>query len=239
MVFRKVHYQVKDRGTYYNAPRRANAFASRGPQKRAGASFSRWSAPRSSLKRRPAAREVGYVDLATAAYALDTTGSIALLNTVAQGASINQRIGKKITLKSLQCRGFCANNATSTYNDVAFLIVHDKRPDGNLPAITDILETASASSFNNTQNEGRFRVLKRVDFNLIGSAANQYTECTTMNADFFLDLKSIPTTYKAAGTGAIGDIEDGALYIVSVGSGAAGTTAAVASLGFRLRYWDV
>jgi len=74
------------------------------------------------------AKEKGYVDIASAAYAFDTTGSVTLLNTVAQGAAVTQRVGKKIVMKGLQFRGFMQNGTTATANDVAFMIVYDKRP---------------------------------------------------------------------------------------------------------------
>ena len=59
------------------------------------------------------------------------------------------------------------------------------------------------------------------------------------SCDWWLDLKSKPVVYKAAGTGAIGDIEEGALYLVTIGQVAAGTAAAAARLAFRLRFLDV
>lgn len=190
------------------------------------------------------AKETGYVDIAAAAYALDTTGSVTLLNTVAQGTTVNQRVGKKILLKSLQVRGYSAANSTATFNDVAWMIVYDKRPTGALPAITDILVSASAQSLNNDNNSGRFAILKRVDqvllgnFSLTGAVANALTDISAVSEDCFLDLHSKETVYKAAATGAIADIEQGALYLVTVGSNAAGTTAAAATLAFRLRFWD-
>lgn len=186
-------------------------------------------------------RETGYVDVASASYALDTTGSVTLLNTVAQGAGVLQRVGKKIILKSLQCRGVIANNSTAAGNDVAYLIVYDKRPTGALPAVTDILVTANSNSFNNDANSGRFVVLKRFDDVLLGNAAAaaSYTDCMQKSADFYLDLGGKPTAFKAAGTGAIGDIEQGALYLVTVGNSVAGTAAASATLAFRTRFIDV
>ena len=54
------------------------------------------------------------------------------------------------------------------------------------------------------------------------------------SCDWWLDLKSTPVVYKAAGTGAIGDIEEGALYLVTVGQVAAGTAAAAMRVAFRL-----
>jgi len=188
--------------------------------------------------------EMGYVDVASATYPLDSAGaagSVKLLNTVAQGASVNQRIGKKIVLKGLQCRGYVQGNSNCDTTSVSYLIVYDKRPTGANPSVTDILMSADPKSMNNDANAGRFRILKRVDLTVIGNDsafANLLSE-TRQAADFFLDLKGLPTTYKAAATGAIGDIEEGALYLVTVGDEAAGTGAAGLTSAFRLRFVDV
>lgn len=197
----------------------------------------------SRLQRAPGVpRESGFVDLANASYNLDNAGgatSVTLIATVAQGASVNQRVGKKIMWKSLQCRGTMNNRTTSVANDVAVMIVYDKRPTGALPAVTDILNTATAASFNNDANSGRFRILKRIDEVLIGNTTTPTTGQEEKDVSFFLDLKGMPSVFKAAGTGAIGDIEEGALYLVCVGDNAAGTAAAYLTAGFRTRFIDV
>jgi len=207
-----------------------------GPRMRGGQFYSN-RVPRASGMRSTV--EPGYVDLAAAAYALDTTGSITLLNTVPQGAGQSQRVGKRIALKSLQCHGSVYNGSTATISDTMYMIVYDKRPTGVLPAITDILTSANPRAFNNDVNSGRFRIMKRVDEVLVGSAANQYTARSAIDADWYLPLNGLPQVFKAAGTGAIGDIEEGAIYLVTVGGVAAGTGASVASVGFRVRYIDV
>lgn len=195
---------------------------------------SRWN-----MSRRMASKETGYVDLALASYDCDTTGSIVLLATVAQGASVNQRVGKKIMWKSLQCRGTINNRTTAIANDVAFLIVYDKRPTGVLPTITDVLVSANSSSFNNDANSGRFMILKRVDQVLIGNTTTPATGQEEKDCSFFLDLKAKAGIFKAAGTGAINDIEEGALYLITVGDNAPGNGAAYATLAFRTRFLDV
>lgn len=188
--------------------------------------------------------ELGYVDVAAATYELSTTGSITLLNTVAQGAAVTQRVGKKIAMKGLQCRGISFGNSTAMINDVAYMIVYDKRPTGALPNITDILNTITAQSMNNDANAGRFSILKRVDQLIIGNSsttgavANALTEETALDETWWLDLKGREVVYKAAGTGAIGDIEQGALYLVTVGNNATGTAAASLQVAFRMRFLD-
>ena len=193
-------------------------------------------------RRGVASKETGFVDLATAAYNMNTTGSIVLIPTIAQGASVNQRVGKKIKLKSLACRGWIYNDTAASANDVAFLIVYDRRPTGSLPAITDILVAANSAAFNNDANSGRFQIMKRDDFVLLGVPAigSTMTDCSAVSADFYLNLRNLPCTFKAAGTGAIGDIEEGALYLVTVGNNTGGSNnGAFGSLAFRTRFIDV
>lgn len=192
-------------------------------------------------------KETGFVDY-PGPVAFDTTGDIVLLNEVPQGAGVMSRIGKKIVMKGLQCRGFIANNSAALFNKIAYLIVYDKRPTGALPAISDILISITSQAMNNDANAGRFRILKRVDDILIGNPTQaaapvgngNITDSCYKIADFYLDLKGLPVTYKAAGTGAIGDIEEGAVYAITVGHRAASATlAAAADWQFRTRFVDV
>lgn len=195
------------------------------------------SLPALRVRRALASKETGFVDLALANYALDTTGSVTLLATIPQGTTVSTRVGKKAMLLSLQGRGHVQSGTTTTLVDCAFLIVYDSRPQTTLPAITDILNTAHTSSMNNDANSGRFRILKRMDFSLSGNATAPATGGEIASSDFFLKIRR-PIVFKAAGTGVIADIEEGALYLVTVGSVAAGTTAGILSMAFRTRFID-
>lgn len=186
-----------------------------------------------------ASKETGYVDTAIASYPCDTTGSVTLIPTIAQGASVNQRVGKKVMLKNLQIRGQVQAGTAGTIADWAIAIVYDKRPTGSLPAVTDILVTANSNSFNNDANSGRFKILRRWDDVVLGASGSPSNSKTAVDFSQFVKLKGLPCVFKAAGTGAIGDIEEGALYLVTVGSQAAGTAAASAPLAFRTRFVDV
>lgn len=185
-------------------------------------------------------KETGFVDLAVATYACDTTGSITLVATVAQGLTTSGRAGKKILWKSLQGRGEFAAGSTPAANHCALLIVYDKRPTGSLPAITDVLNTATSRSFNNDANSGRFKILKRIDQMVTGESdfTSQGPSNTVVLADFFLDLKSLKCQFKAAASGAIADIEEGAIYAITVGNVANGTGSANLNMGYRTRFYD-
>lgn len=231
-----------------NARKRTrSAIAQQGAKRRAaappasnyGAMAMDWE-PTGQLNRRGvASKETGFVDLASTGYANDTTGAIVLVATVPQNTNVNSRIGKKIVWKSIQMRGRMNAGSTSTVCDAACLLVYDRRPTGSLPAITDILNTATASSFNNDANSGRFKILRRWDKTFSGNTATPATGNEIMDLNEYVNLRGLPGVFKAAGTGAIGDIEEGAIYFVSVGDQAPGTAAAGTTVGFRTRFVDV
>jgi len=183
-------------------------------------------------------QETNFVDLVSAQYVMDTTGSITLIATVAQGASVSQRIGKKIRWESIQMRGQTSANSASTLSDGAAIIVYDKRPTGALPAITDILVTANSNALNNDNNSGRFQILRRLNWLHLGNSTTPSTGREGYDVNEFVNVKR-PCIFKSAATGAIGDIEEGALYLVTVGNQAAGTGACKVDLAFRVRYRDM
>lgn len=185
---------------------------------------------------RQSPQEKGYVDWAESVQ-VNTTGDISLLATIAQGAAVTQRIGKKAMLRSVQLRGFAYANPSAIYNDIACIVVYDRRPTGALPAITDVLVTASPVALNNDTNSGRFQILRRMDFALIGNSTTPTTgeEMKSIDDYFTVNRKIV---FKAAGTGAIGDIEEGALYVIWVGNNAAGVTAASAETNWRVRFTE-
>lgn len=188
-----------------------------------------------------AAKSSGYVDLTATSYALDTTGSITFIATVPTGTSVITRVGKRITWKSIQIRGNIVGNSAAVVNDVAVIFVYDRRPRGAVPAITDVLLSADSKAFNNDANSGRFQILRRFDLSCVGnttSAANS-TESTLISFDQFIDMKSKKCTFMAAGSGAIADVSEGALYMITVGSNVAGTSAATLNVGVRTRFVDV
>lgn len=233
----------------YNAPSQRMPFGTVSSTARANArtrlrGYSRAVAPAAQVRQAVRAyqsmkRDAGYVDLAFAGYPVNTTGNVTLIATIAQGASVNQRIGKKAVYKSVQVRGFLYAGTTATLNDTTILLVLDRKPTNALPAVTDILVSAASQSFNNDVNSDRFRILRRWDKTLIGNSTTPATGAEAANVDEFVSLKGLPVEFGAAGTGAIGDISKNALYLVTVGNVAAGTAAAVANLGFRTRFTEI
>lgn len=185
-------------------------------------------------------KPTGYVDLAVATYAMNTTGSITMIATVPQGTSVNSRVGKRIRWNSIQIRGYVSSDSTTVQCNGALLLVYDKRPTGSLPAITDILVSVNQNSFNNDDNSGRFKIIRRWDWAFIGNntTAGQQTDSTVRALNEYVKLKDM-CVYKTGTTGVIAQIEQGALYAITVGNVAAGTGDANAGIGYRVRFTDV
>jgi len=189
--------------------------------------------------RTPAGRlERKFVDTAVATYEMDTTGSVALIATVPQGAGESQRIGREINLHSLQIHGTVQAKTTTTLAAGRFLVVWDKQPNAALAAITDILNTANYYSFLNDQNKKRFKILMNRPFTFSGNSTTPASGNEVQVIDDYIKLKRRQTTYGTVGTGAIGDIKTGALLFVVAGNTAAGTAACTAVCGFRTRFID-
>lgn len=165
----------------------------------------------------------------------DTTGSVTLLNGVAQGTDFTQRVGRKFNMKSILLRLSIQPGSTATTNALArWIIVYDKQTNATAPAITDIIVAANESAANNLSNRDRFVIIydKVVNIGATGSNDNQRA--------FFRKYKRCNMEVTNGGTGStVGSIQTGALWFVTCGEKAAGTTAPKVLNGTaRIRFHD-
>ncbi|AIF34805.1 capsid protein [Sewage-associated circular DNA virus-14] len=195
--------------------------------------------------------ELKVQDLASATYQVNTTGSITLLAVPITGADYNARIGRKVTLKSCFIRGYlriepgAATVGVAQAQQCRFMLVLDLQPNGAVFAITDLLNTADPTSQLNLNNRDRFRVLQDQEiafdhFNYV-TTATQTSEAFGRTIQSFKKYKRLncEMIFNAVNGGTIADIASGALYMVWIGSNAAGAnTDANAVLSTRVRYSD-
>ena len=180
-----------------------------------------------------------WVDLATTTYGLNTTGTVTLIPVIPQGSDVNERIGRKVTLKSIAMRGYAVSNANTLVTYGRVMLVYDRQPNKALASMTDILDSASSLSFNNNQNRDRFLTIMNKSFTLCGNntTAGQQTETSMICMDYFRKV-NLPMQFGSAGTGLIADITTGALLLVTVGATAAGTSDGDLTVSFRITYAD-
>jgi len=166
---------------------------------------------------------------------------IKCINSCAEGVSRYTRVGKRISLKSVQLKGLVENMTGAAYNNVRALLVWDKQPTGALPNITDILNNAATMSLLNDDNSERFLILKEEYFDMTGNntSGNMTTECNKV-LKWYVTPKNKETVFSAATqSDQAAGIAKGALYLVTIGVNVAGSTAASALLAFRMRFLDV
>lgn len=157
---------------------------------------------------------------APVALACNSTPGVFLLNGIAQGESVTEREGSRLTMKSLHLVG----NFYSTIADtslVGFALVYDKSPRGALPLFTDIFENSvnPVAAFQRLESRDRFQILFRKEVVLSGT----YTaadERSSIPFDMKMALNRTSAFEVGNTTGTIADFTYGALYLVTFGDSA-------------------
>ena len=182
-------------------------------------------------------------------YAIPNTGQLhttGVQGAIAAGTGESERIGRKITLRSVHIRAALHKSAASSSgntSDIVRIIVGiDTQCNGVGPTIAQVLQAATPNPFmqyNNLSNKGRFIILKDkiILMNCVGGAGNGTTNVFGEGHKFFkYDKKlNIPVNYDGV-TGGISEIRDNVLFMI-VSSNANNQTLIV--LNNRVRYTDV
>lgn len=171
-----------------------------------------------------------------------TSSTFILLNGTTRGSDADSnRIGRNIQCKSLQWRVAAQNETGNASNGgpLRFLLVWDKDPNGVLPAVTDVLETASTSSMTNMANKDRFVILHS-EFKTVPSGNATVAVAANESTILFEGYKKLnhKTTYNAGNAGTIADIQHGALYSLVLSDIATGTADWNTDGRIRVRYTD-
>jgi len=190
-----------------------------------------------------AAGEAKYFDIAIGVLPLNTTGSVSHLDIIPTGTTVNSRDGRKFKNTSFQIRGVAAADTTTTSANGAMYLVWDRQPNKALAGVTDILDTASSSSFAKRENAQRFKIIKKWRYQFAGNitTAGQQTTATAFDIDDYVRLpeECVAECTTADTTGAIGNRVTGALLLLTIGNTGAGTTDANVSITTRVNFVDM
>lgn len=187
-----------------------------------------------------------YVDIALNNVEMNNDGAIALINTVPQGAGTSQRIGRKWNITSASF-SFLFQGVTSGNFPVntRMWLIWDKMPQGSLPTMGDLFAnpTDLHLTSKNDSHSKRFTILRDWQSTQVGSTSNAscIVNPKVMKYEYVSFGKNGKTVLnRDAATGAIGDIEIGALYLVYSAQAAAGGSAAPGLYAkIRIRYHDI
>jgi len=192
------------------------------------------------------------------AFTVNSTAEFTALNLLTAGSSAWNRVGRKVSLKSVHLRGFAVAtvNASVVYNQyVRIMIVYDKQSNGALPAIADVLrdQNNSAADTNltgitsgiNLNNRDRFEIIADCEYVWPGQTNTVTTGIVTatsdpMHVEIYRKLKGRETHYKAdSAPGVIGDIASGCLFLLTFGNVTAGAEAWYLNASIRVRFSDL
>ena len=167
-----------------------------------------------------------------------TTATMTLLNGLQPGSSASQRIGQKVTIKSIQIKLAADMNANFLPTLCRWFLVVDRQSNGAAPAaITDILNAASPYALRNLDNRKRFKILldktrQVADHNNAGSNGVFWNVYMKFRRPFIVE-------YNAGVAGTVADIVSNSLYLMTIADQAPGATCPNLYGKARIRYTDM
>ena len=181
--------------------------------------------------------ETKYVDLAETSYNCDTTGTITSLNLIAEGDDNTNRNGRRVLIRDVAVSGYSFPTvATGLKQQHRFMLVWDNAPNGTAATIALILSAVNTTAFPNPNGVNRFTILwdhthvLGVDSaTIVDQVIKQFSAAVRVNC----------VTQFSGTTAAAASVQNGLLYLVTIGSLAAGTTAGTANVSTRVTFNEV
>jgi len=172
------------------------------------------------------------------------TGTINLVNGIAQGVGNSQRIGFKATMVSISVKGnFLAGAAAATVSGACRVkLVYDKQTNLAAPIATDILVADAIGAPNNLVNGDRFITLMDEQIHPDNNTATVGATGAgpTYDINFFTKCQ-LPMVFGGVGA-TVASIETGGLFLLTYYTTCGGAAAPTAIYGqniyVRVRYID-
>ncbi len=190
-----------------------------------------------SIKRLNQAIEYKFFDGATVEVAVNSTGTVTYLNTIAEGITNHTRTGGKITFRRVLIRAIFENDNGTPADGVArILLVRKIANEGASPSIATILYNHNDDATTVTSN----RNMERAE-NLKVYFDHTFAYDTLLHSEipFKISQKLNSNCEYNGATGVVGTCIDNGLYLVALGTEAAGANAPVIQLDWRVTYCDM
>lgn len=178
-----------------------------------------------------------YLDTAISV-AVNTAGTITLLNGMQQGNTASTRVGMKISIRSIEWKGYHIVTAGTGADQMhRFMLLIDRQTNATGPtALTDFLSTGNVIGLRNLAARKRFKIAldKFYTLNATGESGSRRA------IKFYMKLRRpLVVEYNAADNGTVADIVSNSLHLITIGSEAAGVTAGSIAGNMRIRYTDI
>lgn len=176
---------------------------------------------------------------------INTTATYTLLNGLAPGTAANQRVGQKVTIRSLELRLKLTTTAATGVNQVCrYLLLLDRQANGAAPAaVTDFLVGQSTTAPRQLANRKRFKLIRDNTFPmggvLNGAGTGSAEPSDRYEKDYVKFKRPLIVEYNAGVAGTIADIASNSLFFVTFGTEVAGNTDVGCTGYIRIRYTDM
>ena len=132
-------------------------------------------------------------------------------NAISIGADINQRVGRKITIRSLEMHYSITADPDADQPAICrVMVIFDRQANGSQPAATDILTTSSINAPKNLNNRERFQILKD---DLV--SVMRLTEKNQVISKWYFRT-ALPVVYNSGVAGTYADIASGSLWVCTL-----------------------
>jgi len=175
------------------------------------------------------------------AVGVNLTATLTLLNGLAPGTGASERIGMKVSIRSIEMRyNLEVTPATGLEQTNRVLLVLDRQCNGAAPgALTDIITAASCQAPRNLANRKRFKIIMDKSY-AMGATAVATGNPTSRWIKKYIKLgRPIVEEFNTGVAGTVADISSNSLYFVTIGSIVAGDADSVLNATIRLRYTDM
>lgn len=168
-------------------------------------------------------------------------GKMYYLQQIEVGAGDGQRIGKRITVNSIQLNMHFARNGLATVSDsIRIILFRDRQNKAELPLSADLLEEDIAMSLRNKANYSRFDIIR--DKVIIFQRAEDGTAVPHRLIKWFIPLKGNKSTWEwldsVTGTVNVDKSGKNTLYMFILGLQTTATERTVVTIRMRTRYMD-
>lgn len=185
----------------------SSILAARSKRSQAAVRFGGWTNPKVA--------EIKSVDVTTTV-PCDSNGFISLLNGVARGTDVTDRIGRSIVMNGLQLRLHGYTIGTTGVDQIQrILVVMDRQANGAPPSITSVLDSVDVLSPYNRDNRLRFNVL--ADFNVVlnhsGEPGSMW--CRTL---YLNNVRGAVQQFNTGDTASVSSITTNSIYLIAIGN---------------------
>lgn len=189
--------------------------------------------------------ELKFFDGTIAQSPVSATGNLTnSINLVPQGVEEDQRVGRKMTIKSIHFRFNYrldeqdAQVTPERSDSLRFIVYLDKQANGATAAITGVLESANIQSFRNLSNKNRFNILLDKTYNLqyqglASDSAGVVSQAMQIHTTAWNKTCNIPIEFDST-TGAITEIRSNNVGVILITQNAQ----MIFGSNFRIRYSD-